>query len=40
MNIPSIEQLLEALKNPDEQLRQQATAELWRRWFNQKGDLG
>jgi tetratricopeptide (TPR) repeat protein len=40
MNIPSIEQLLEDLKNPDEQLRQTATMELWRRWFNQKGDLG
>jgi tetratricopeptide (TPR) repeat protein len=40
MNIPSIEQLLEDLKNPDEKLRQIATLELWRRWFNQKGDLG
>lgn len=36
----SINQLLEALKNPDEDIRNQATAELWRIWFHQKGSYG
>lgn len=36
----SINQLLEALKNPDEDIRNQATAELWRIWFHQKGRFG
>lgn len=36
----SINQLLEALKNPDEDIRNQATAELWRIWFYQKGSFG
>jgi len=40
MNESSINQLLEALKNPDETVRYQATAELWRIWFQQKGILG
>jgi tetratricopeptide (TPR) repeat protein len=37
---PSIQQLLEDLKNPDENIRNQATAELWRIWFHQKGRYG
>lgn len=36
----SINQLLEALKNPDEDIRNQATVELWRIWFHQKGKFG
>lgn len=36
----SINQLLEALKNPDEDIRNQATAELWHIWFHQKGRYG
>lgn len=40
MNEASIKQLLEDLTNPDETVRQQATAELWRIWFHQKGILG
>ena len=36
----SINQLLAALKNPDEDIRNQATAELWRIWFHQKGRVG
>ncbi|MEO8890241.1 MAG: tetratricopeptide repeat protein [Coleofasciculaceae cyanobacterium] len=36
----SINQLLEALKNPDEDIRNQATAELWHIWFHQKGKYG
>jgi tetratricopeptide (TPR) repeat protein len=40
MNEPSINSLLEDLKNPDENVRQQATAELWRIWFHQKGKYG
>ena len=40
MNEPSISALLEDLKNPDEDVRQQATAELWRIWFYQKGRYG
>lgn len=35
-----INQLLEDLKNPDEIVRQQATQELWRVWFQQKGAYG
>ncbi|HEY9666051.1 MAG TPA: hypothetical protein V6C91_04565, partial [Coleofasciculaceae cyanobacterium] len=33
MNNPSINSLLEDLKNPDENIRNQATAQLWRIWF-------
>jgi tetratricopeptide (TPR) repeat protein len=40
VDTPSIEQLLEDLKNPDEEIRDRATVELWRRWFHQKGELG
>ena len=32
--------LLENLKNADENIRNQATAELWQIWFEQKGALG
>jgi len=35
-----IDQLLEDLKNPDETVRQWATEELWRIWFQQKGIYG
>ena len=40
MNESSINSLLENLKNPNESIRQQATEELWRRWFDQKGVCG
>lgn len=32
--------LLEDLKNPDEMVREEATQELWRIWFQQKGMHG
>lgn len=40
MNESSINALLEDLKNPEENVRYRATAELWRIWFQQKGALG
>ncbi|MBD2084951.1 tetratricopeptide repeat protein [Coleofasciculus sp. FACHB-542] len=40
MNEFSINSLLEDLKNPDETVRYEATAELWRVWFHQKGAVG
>ena len=40
MNESSINSLLEDLKNSDEMVRQQATEELWQRWFYQKGVYG
>ena len=40
MDKSTIAQLLEELKNPDENIRQQATAQLWRIWFEQKGAWG
>lgn len=40
MHESSINQLLEDLKNQDETVRYQATAELWRLWFQQKGIIG
>lgn len=40
MNDPSMNGLLEDLKNPDETVRNHATAELWRIWFQQKGRYG
>lgn len=40
MNESSINSLLEDLKNPNEIIRQEATEELWRRWFDQKGVCG
>lgn len=35
-----IKQLLEDLKQPDESVREKATQELWRIWFQQKGAYG
>jgi tetratricopeptide (TPR) repeat protein len=40
MDEPLINSLLEDLKNPDEKVRERATAELWRIWFYQKGRYG
>ncbi|MBW4649784.1 MAG: tetratricopeptide repeat protein [Kastovskya adunca ATA6-11-RM4] len=40
MSETSIEALLEDLKNPDEAVRNRATVELWRIWFQQKGMYG
>lgn len=40
MENSTIHQLLQDLKAPDETVREQATAELWRIWFAQKGELG
>ncbi|MCL1468659.1 tetratricopeptide repeat protein [Argonema galeatum] len=40
MSEPSINQLLEDLKDPDESIRDRATSELWRIWFHQKGMMG
>lgn len=40
MNESSINPLLEDLKNPNETVREQATQELWRIWFLQKGMYG
>ncbi|OLP18009.1 hypothetical protein BST81_13290 [Leptolyngbya sp. 'hensonii'] len=40
MNRPNIDLLLEDLKKPDEGLRERATEELWRIWFEQKGVYG
>ena len=40
MDKSSIERLLEDLKNPDQNIRERATAELWRIWFEQKGAFG
>jgi tetratricopeptide (TPR) repeat protein len=36
----SVKALLEDLKKPDESVRDRATTELWRTWFNQKGEYG
>lgn len=36
----AIDRLLNDLKNPDELTRQEATEELWRIWFHQKGASG
>ncbi|MBE9189605.1 tetratricopeptide repeat protein [Gloeocapsopsis crepidinum LEGE 06123] len=35
-----INPLLEALKSPDEKIRNWATQELWKHWFGQKGVYG
>ncbi|MGJ3248797.1 MAG: tetratricopeptide repeat protein [Elainellaceae cyanobacterium] len=35
-----VKELLADLKNPDEPIREQATQELWRIWFQQKGIYG
>lgn len=40
MNEASINLLLQDLKNSDEKVRDQATEELWRVWFTQKGVKG
>ena len=40
MNESLINSLLEDLKNPDENVRKQATEELWRIWFYQKVRYG
>jgi tetratricopeptide (TPR) repeat protein len=40
MDSSQISRLLEDLKKPDETARQQATEELWRIWFHQKGVYG
>ena len=40
MEKSSVIQLLENLKNPDEEIRASATDQLWRRWFEQKGEFG
>lgn len=40
MNESQIAPLLEDLKDPDETVRDRATQELWRLWFEQKGVLG
>jgi tetratricopeptide (TPR) repeat protein len=40
MNSPQVSRLLDDLKNANETIRQQATEELWRLWFYQKGVYG
>lgn len=42
MNLPDVstEHLLAILQETDADLREKATAELWRRWFFQKGIMG
>jgi tetratricopeptide (TPR) repeat protein len=40
MDQAEIKALLNDLKNPDEGVRQRATQELWRGWFQQKGMYG
>jgi tetratricopeptide (TPR) repeat protein len=40
MNEPHIADLLENLKSDNEDLRDRATQELWRIWFEQKGVFG
>jgi tetratricopeptide (TPR) repeat protein len=40
MNDARIDELLADLKNPDDRIREQATIELWRIWFHQKGTYG
>lgn len=40
MTEPTIDSLLKDLKNPDENVRERATVELWRIWFYQKGIYG
>ncbi len=40
MKDANIETLLEALKNPDEDVRAEATQALWQIWFAQKGVAG
>lgn len=40
MDQASIQALLNDLRHPDEDIRQQATQKLWRGWFQQKGVYG
>lgn len=40
MDKSTINQLLEELKNPSDQVRERATYALWRIWFHQKGVYG
>lgn len=40
MSDSNITLLLEDLKNPDETIRNRATHQLWRIWFQQKGIIG
>ncbi|MEH2244639.1 tetratricopeptide repeat protein [Nostoc sp.] len=40
MDSLSINSLLEELKNPDATVREKATREIWRIWFQQKGIYG
>ncbi|HIK12883.1 MAG TPA: tetratricopeptide repeat protein [Oscillatoriaceae cyanobacterium M33_DOE_052] len=40
MDAPLVEKLLADLKQPDENLRQRATQQLWQMWFHQKGVYG
>jgi tetratricopeptide (TPR) repeat protein len=40
MQDPLINRLLEDLKNPDEDVRAEATQALWQIWFGQKGAAG
>lgn len=40
MDDATVNPLLEALHNPDEEVRNQATEQLWLLWFSQKGQTG
>lgn len=40
MDDADVQSLLQNLKSPDEEVRQRATHELWRLWFEQKGVTG
>ncbi len=40
MDDVTVQDLLDALKGPDEAARQAATEALWRRWYTQKGAYG
>ena len=40
MDDSSVKELLEDLKNSDRMVRDRATSELWRTWFEQKGPWG
>ncbi|MBD2311557.1 tetratricopeptide repeat protein [Desertifilum sp. FACHB-1129] len=40
MSNDDLDLLLEDLKSPTERVRQEATQQLWQRWFHQKGIMG
>lgn len=40
MDNAMVDRLLKDLKNPDEEVRERATAALWQLWFSQKGEYG